>query len=337
MQRPTGTPGRGARARPASPTDAMALLETGKNAAKRLLKAAVSWLPAGASAAVLDQVSENLGGWPALSRLAPRCAVDSVIVQGDYGLIEGSPRDLTVLGGYATAASWARRTNDLLRGFFPESGGLYLDVGANIGLTTIPVARNPRVTCLALEPNPAVHRFLAANVRRNCPHGNVTTRQVAVFSRRDVLELEVAPDNQGDNRLRLSDRAGRHGEERWGSVKVEALPLDELLPEVPGPAAIKIDVQGAEPFVFEGGARALDRAGLLVLEWSPYLIARLGGRPEAVTGYLARAFREATIAFGEEGPLPRPEPIAVVVERLLAMAHQARGDSSVYADVIARR
>ena len=51
----------------------------------------------------------------------------------------------------------------------------------------------------------------------------------------------------------------------------------------------------------------------------------------------ANARAKATIAFGEQGPLPRPEPMAVVVERLLAMAHDARDDSSVYADVIARR
>jgi len=315
----------------------MPLLQTSKSAAKWLLRTAVSWLPRGASAAVLDQASQNLGPWAALVRIAPRCAIESVSIQGAYGLIDGSPGDSTVLGGYASAGSWARRTNELLCAFFDQSGGLYLDVGANIGLTTIPVARNPKVTCLALEPNPSVHRFLAANVRRNCPHGNVTTRQVAAFSRRDVLELEVAPDNQGDNRLRLSDRAGLHGEERWRSVKVEALPLDELAPDVAGPTAVKIDVQGAEPFVFEGGARALDRAGLLICEWSPYLMARLGGRADRVTAYLARSFGEVTIAFGEVGPLPRPEPVAIAVERLLAMAHDARDDSSVYADIIARR
>jgi len=314
----------------------MALLRTGKEAAKRILRAAVSWLPPGASVAVLEQASENLGHWSALVRIAPRCGVDSVAVQGSYGIFDGSPRDSTVLGGYATAGTWARRTNQLLCEFFAGRGGSYLDVGANIGLTTIPVAQNPRVACLALEPNPAVYRFLTRNVVRNCPHGNVTTRQAAAFARRDTLLLEVDPANQGDNRLRLTERAGLHGEEQWSTVRVEALPLDELVPDTPGILAVKIDTQGAEPYVFEGGARTLDRARLLICEWSPYLLARLGGQVERVTSYLARSFDQLIIAPGEEGA-GRAEPVGVAVERLLAMAHDARDDSSVYADIIARR
>jgi FkbM family methyltransferase len=315
----------------------MGLLDAGKAVVKRLLRAGVSVLPPGASAAVLAQASENLGHWPALAEVAAACHLDTVVVRGEYGLVQGSPADSTVLGGYATGGAWARRTNRLLCDFFEGRGGQYLDVGANIGLTTLPVARNPGVACLALEPNPAVFRHLAANVARNCPHGNVAVRQAAVFHRRDRLRLEVAPDNQGDNRLRLSGGAGAHGEEAWATVEVEALPLDELAPAHPGPLAVKIDVQGAEPYVVAGGGRTLARADLVILEWSPYLMARLGGDPAVVTTWLAGAFSKATIAFGEEGALPAEEPIAAVVERLLAMARQARGDSSVYADVIARR
>jgi FkbM family methyltransferase len=315
----------------------MALPGPLKDTARRLLRAAVAWLPPGASAAVLEQAAENMGRWPALMRLAPGLRVESVTVRGAFGLVEGSPRDTTVLGGYATAGEWARRTNALLRGFFEGRGGQYVDVGANIGLTTLPVAQNPEVSCLAIEPDPRVHRYLAANVARNCPHGNVTTRQAAVFGRRDVLELESDPANQGDNRLRLSDRAGLHGEERWATVRVEALPLDELVPEATGPLAVKIDVQGAEPFVIEGGTRTLSRAGLVILEWSPYLMARLGARPERAVEWLAGAFAELTLARREDGPLDPPQPAAVVAERLLALARDARDDSSVYLDVIGRR
>jgi FkbM family methyltransferase len=315
----------------------MELSKIGKDAAKRLLRAAVSWLPPGASAAVLDQASENLGPWAALVRIAPRCAVDTLSVQGSYGVIEGSPRDSTVLGGYSSSGVWAKRTNQILCDFFSGREGRYVDVGANIGLTTIPVAQNPRVACMAIEPNPVVYRYLARNVSHNCRHGNVVTRQAAAFARRDTLLLEVAPDNLGDNRLRLTEQAGEHGEECWSTVRVEALPLDDLIPEGDAPMAIKIDTQGAEPFVFEGGTRTLDRAQLLICEWSPYLLARLGGQVDRVTTYLARSFEQLTIAHGEDGELARAEPVHLAVERLLAMANDSRDDSSVYADIIARR
>jgi hypothetical protein len=104
-----------------------------------------------------------------------------------------------------------------------------------------------------------------------------------------------------------------------------------------GPLAVKIDTQGAEPFVFSGGSRTLAGADLIIAEWAPYWLGRLGGDPTAVTTLLQRSSFQVSIAEGEDGPIPPPEPAATAVERLLEMAHRHRDDPLVYADIIARK
>ena len=45
------------------------------------------------------------------------------------------------------------------------------------------------------------------------------------------------------------------------------VPLDDLLPILQSPIAVKIDTQGAEPFVVSGGHRVLAQTEPLLMEW----------------------------------------------------------------------
>lgn len=308
-----------------------------KTRVKRALRAVVSHLPGGLQVALLDQVCEDIGSWAVMCRVAPQCNVLSVGVTGAYGIVHGSLFDRVVLAQYARTGNWAKRTNDLLCEFFAPGGGRYIDIGANIGLTTIPVAKNPKVQCLAFEPDPTNFRHLQLNVAVNCEHRNVDLRQLAVFSHRARLKLELAPENFGDHRIRLSDEPGCYGEENWPTVEVEAAPLDDAVEPTGGRLAVKIDTQGAEPFVFSGGSRTLLAADLIVAEWAPYQLARLGGSVTAITGFLQGWASRISIAEGESGSIPPPEPVGVAIERLLDMADRQKHDPSVYVDVIARR
>lgn len=148
-------------------------------------------------------------------------------------MIQSAVNDL-LLPIYARTGRWAERTNALLKSFYGGRGGYYIDVGANIGLTTIPIAQDPHVTCLAIEPHPVNYANLTANVARNCPQGNVELRQMAVFSRHERLRFEVSPVNSGDHRIRRSDDPGRLGEGKWPTIDITAAPLDAI-----GPAAAR--------------------------------------------------------------------------------------------------
>jgi FkbM family methyltransferase len=302
------------------------------------LRKLVKHMPRGAQLVALDQILANLGHWTVLAQVAPRCGVPSLQVDGAYGRIQGPSNDSSILAQYATTGVWATRTNRIIEQFFQErETGTYVDVGANIGLTTIPVAKNPKVSCYAFEADPTNYQHLLANLSLNCRHGNVRTANVAIFSHSADVTLKLAPSNSGDHRLLTSEQQ-EHGEESsWEATRVRAEPLDLLLPSITAPLAIKIDTQGAEPFVFQGGQATIAKASLVVLEWAPYWLARLGGDPRTITSFLTQhAFRLA-IAEGEEGELSPPPTGQIVAEHLLDLVAQYSDDPVKYFDVVAVR
>ena len=79
--------------------------------------------------------------WFAMNTLARHFSIDQFVVDGDFGEITSSIDDGVVLMFYALYRTWSPETVKLFRGFFGQEPGSYLDIGANIGLTTIPLAR----------------------------------------------------------------------------------------------------------------------------------------------------------------------------------------------------
>jgi FkbM family methyltransferase len=304
---------------------------------KRVSKSVVFSFPKFAQEAVFEQMCDDFGGFAVISRFAQDCNVVALRVSGKYGVIQSDPNDTSVLKQYAQTGVWAERTNSLLRSFFANTGGNYIDIGANIGLTTIPVAQNPQVRCLAIEPEPKNFANLCINVIQNCPYNNVEVRQLAMFARREKLSLELSSGNLGDHRLRIGEKARLLGEERRLTTEVDAVPLDEIAGGLSEPLAVKIDTQGAEPFVVSGGKETLGRAGLLVSEFWPYGMSRLGGNAMDFIEFLRNRFSTLAIAMKEDEPVLAPRPSAEVCEQLSALIEAHSDNPRMYLDVIARR
>ena len=205
-----------------------------------------------------------------------------------------------------------------------------MDIGANIGLMTIPIARNPLIRCLAFEPEPVNFDFLKRNVARNAPEGNIEFLNVALFHKHDSLSLAIADRNIGDHRLTRESVSGRD------TVQVQAVPLDDFLDRIVGPLAVKIDTQGAEPFIIAGGQRVLARAGLLAIEFCPYLMRQLGGDPEIVINLVA-SFDEAAVMSGGRAETPNFMPPAEAQNILRNKLNTAADSDSDYLDILALR
>jgi FkbM family methyltransferase len=315
---------------------------------RHVSKCVVSSLPKVAHEAVLEQICDDFGRFAMISRLAPDCNVVALKVSGRYGVIQSASDDRAVLMQYAKTGTWAERTNSLLRSFFADKGGNYIDIGANIGLTTIPVAQNPRVHCLAIEPEPQNFANLVVNIAENCPYNNVEVRRLAIYVRRQRLSFELSSGNLGDHRLRIGEKTGRCEEDKRATIDVEAMPLDEIAGNLTGPLAVKIDTQGAEPFVVSGGKETLGRAGLIVSEFWPYGMAQLGGNSKDFIEFLRDQFSTLAIALEEslvwssaqcleEGPALPPRPAAEVCEQLSALVATHSDNPEMYVDVVARR
>ena len=216
------------------------------------------------------------------ARVLPRCKIVEIAAAGDRGVVSSAWNDTMVITEYARTGTFAKTITAALTDFFGSGGGTYFDVGANIGLMTIPVARNPLVRCLAFEPEPVNFVFLKRNVERNTTGATVEFHQVALFHSRSSLSLALAEGNIGDHRLTLTRVDGRR------IIEVPALPLDDFVDRISGPLAVKIDKQGSEPFVIAGGQQVLAKASLLAIEFCPYLMRRLGGEPTLVIDLLTK-------------------------------------------------
>jgi len=221
----------------------------------------------------------------AVGKFYSRAAAMNVVelsVRGDYGIFAQSVADRAMLPTYATTGKWNREMNERLVSFFSKGGGTYVDVGANIGLTLVPLAQNPDVDIIAFEPDPSNFHYLTRNVAENCRHGNITLHQLAAFREKTQLKFELSPDNLGNHRIRLKEQEGALSEQFRKTIVVEAVRLDDVVDVKRKPLAVKIDTEGAESFVIEGGCRLLSQTQLFFTEIWPYGIARTGGSLERV-------------------------------------------------------
>jgi FkbM family methyltransferase len=272
-----------------------------------------------------------------LSRLAADSHVVALKVGGDYGVMQSAAADSHILFRYSEEHRFADRTNKLMAEFFGVGPGSYIDVGANIGMTVVPIARNPLVQCQAFEPEPTNFVNLLANIGANCPHQNVVAKQIALFSEAGQLCFELASGNLGDHRIRLNDGVGRLGEDQRRTIEVQARPLDEAVSELRPPVAIKIDTQGAEPYVFAGGRNVIACADLLISEFWPYGMHRMGGNVGEISDQLVAFFGTISIAEAEEGDLSGPIAVPTGCEKLAELYRQHADDPDWYCDIVARK
>lgn len=151
--------------------------------------------------------------------------------------------------------------------------GLFIDVGANLGWHTLHAARNRAVECVvAFEPDPFNASLLECNLRAN-RIGNAIVRAAALGAAAGTGRLyRYKAANLGRHSL-----ARDHG---LGSSAVPLIDLDRALQDLrldERPIRVlKIDVEGYEPAVIAGAARALRRTETVILEYSPALY-RAGG------------------------------------------------------------
>ena len=175
-------------------------------------------------------------------------------------------------------------------------GDTVLDVGANVGLWLMGVARaaGPDGAVHAFEPLPANFARLAANVRRN-GLGWVRCHPLAVADEvGEAFLLLPAGENSG-----LGSLCGRDLGER---IRVAVTTVDDFCARegLARVDLVKVDVEGAEPRVFQGAARLLagERAPMVMFETGDTLAASFGTSPAEAkhlltdAGYSIYRFRQ---------------------------------------------
>jgi FkbM family methyltransferase len=136
---------------------------------------------------------------------------------------------------------------DFLRTHTP-GGGVFVDVGANVGTYALALARHvgPRGSVLAVEPHPLARARLGFN-RNASGFAQVNLVAAAASDTDGELMIETDSDNLGASHIVTGPPAAN-------AFKVKSLRLQRILDEagVPKVDALKIDVEGFEDRVLTG-------------------------------------------------------------------------------------
>jgi FkbM family methyltransferase len=142
-----------------------------------------------------------------------------------------------------------------------------LVVGAHVGALVIPLAKICR-SVVAIEANPHTFELLQLNVGLN---GLKNCRAIhkAAGNRSEQIEFVMNRANTGGSKRKPLVSEPAYFYDNPEVVKVEAVPLDDLLPgEIFD--VILMDIEGSEYFALQGMQRILASAAVLQIEFLPH-------------------------------------------------------------------
>lgn len=167
----------------------------------------------------------------------------------------------------------------------PNKIGTVLDIGANIGVTSIGLINDKFVNkAIAIEPESKNFSLLKQNVEMNHLKNSIICLPYAITDKNKKVHLEISNTIYGDHRIRskfLSNLGPELGNESKREViNVEAKSLDVLMSSLPKDFTkniklIWVDVQGSEGHVLLGGKNIFSKNIPTVMEIWPYGLKRL--------------------------------------------------------------
>lgn len=132
-----------------------------------------------------------------------------------------------------------------------ERGQILYDVGANVGLYSMYAAQRG-IACVAVEPNPFSFSALCRNLLLNGMDGGITPLCLALGSKATLARLGIASPEAGAVGSTL---AGDNDKRPGLQMPCLTLDLVSQLDNLPFPQHIKIDVDGIERDIVEGGQK----------------------------------------------------------------------------------
>ena len=172
-----------------------------------------------------------------------------------------------------------------------KDGMLVFDIGANFGYYTLIAADKvgDSSKVYAFEPDPSNFDFLTRNIEINGFEKRAEALQVAVMNKEESMKLFRYEKHQGNCNL-FYPQSG----ENMSIEEVRTLSIDDFVREynVPKVDRIKIDAEGAEPYIFKGMKRTIEENNNLkiISEFAPLQIT--------AAGYEPRKFLEDVMSYG---------------------------------------
>ncbi len=204
-------------------------------------------------------------------------------------------------------------------------GRIFVDIGANIGTSTIPALKEfGAAEAVSIEPDAENNKFLRCNLIANGLEDRVRTLQVALSDTTGTGTMEWAEGSWGDHRIRMNDGLpdGTFGESSRPTHAVSLTRFDDIARELPIDLSqvgiVWMDVQGHEGHVLAGASSLLASDVPLSIEYWPYGLKRADGL-KMLHDIIATNYRKVVdIRASMEGvgsaELPAAE-VAILAER----------------------
>lgn len=164
-----------------------------------------------------------------------------------------------------------------------SDGDVAIDVGASIGLHTLTMAQSvgEHGKVFAFEPHPEIARALRKTLLINGLNG------------RTSLHAQAASDQPRKVRLyrtEHSPESSMFAVPHASEIEVDSVTIDDIVPAGTAVNLVKIDVEGAEPLVYDGMQRVVKESPNLriVMEWSRSHFSRSGRDQMAFFSQLKR-------------------------------------------------
>ena len=181
----------------------------------------------------------------------------------EHSIFNVPARDITMLPSLLNGSYETSEFLLVKRALHP--GMTFVDVGANIGLYTVLAAKLVGNTgrVYAFEPEPGNYALLQQNLVLNEVR-NVIVENLACGSDNTEQSLMIAKNSIGTHSLLKRPKNSVQKQ-----ITVHVIRLDDYFEGIRGQiGALKIDVEGYEPFVLKGAERLLARVDLLLFEYA---------------------------------------------------------------------
>lgn len=171
---------------------------------------------------------------------------------------------------------------------FPDwapNQGTILDIGANIGMTSIRLVGSGLFrNAIAVEPEPQSFSVLVHNVAQNALDDKIVCINYALSDNPGAVTLKINPLDRGFTHVLPASERTVPNTVQSQIVSVQGLTLDQMLNNLPTSVAdsinlIWIDVEGFETRVFTGGSRFLSKPVPTVAEFFPSAMSQVGISP----------------------------------------------------------
>jgi len=124
---------------------------------------------------------------------------------------------------------------------FIKNGGVFLDIGANVGYYSLMAAKLGATKIIAVEPNPIVLDRFKINIKFNGFDSKIKTFQIGIGAKRTTMELRLSDVDMGSSSIVNSKLNS-------DKIKIKIIPLSELLKKevITKIDVLKIDIEGFE-------------------------------------------------------------------------------------------